>query len=239
MNRTSGVLHQIFAQLSRAQLHTWQGRTSYSQRWGREPSPRALELWEHLINYRPPVSEDQIEQWFLASGDGLHVSFSSKQVVMYLPPLRRHAEFVPVLDLECHLSPTSTMMKLGMTLICLVEDGGERKPCGISFRLENSHREQQEEAQENEEGTHDFYHAQLVKSPRSLSFIEYPTWVPDSQPSFPLTAECPVTLVLCLLLTLYGKKECWDFVSQDTAFFNLLKSYVSKLQPWIKWKELP
>jgi hypothetical protein len=134
------------------------------------------------------------------------------------------------------------MMKLGMTLICLVENegenGGEGKLCGISFRLENPHREQQEEAQENEEGTHDFYHAQLVKSPGSLSFIEYPTWIPDRQPSFPLTAKCPVTLVLCLLLTLYGKNECWEFVSQDTAFFNLLRSYVSELQPWIKWEAL-
>jgi hypothetical protein len=67
VDRTIGVLHQMFAQLSRAQRRTWQGRTSYSQRWGREPSSRALELWEHLINHRLPVSEDHIEQWFLTS----------------------------------------------------------------------------------------------------------------------------------------------------------------------------
>ena len=52
-------------------------------------------------------------------------------------------------------------------------------------------------------GSHDFCHAQLCRgiSSRALSSIP---WVPDSQPSLPLDADDQVSLVLCMLTTLYG-----------------------------------
>ena len=53
-------------------------------------------------------------------------------------------------------------------------------------------------------GSHDFCHAQLCndinKHVRDLTC----SWVPESQPSIPLDADNQISLVLCMLTSLYG-----------------------------------
>ena len=76
---------------------------------------------------------------------------------------------------------------------------------GIGFRMETP------ESANTSIGIHDFYHAQLIQrfSPKQFSDklqTKCLNWLPGSQPSFPLPANCPVTLLLCLIVTLYGRK---------------------------------
>ena len=241
MNKTVGALRQLFDRLYQEQQRAW-----YPQRWGRQPSDRAQEVWEHLtIGPWQPIKEMDLEYWFPASSDELHVDFSQRSSVLYLPPLEKDAEFVPVLDMKCDLDDMITEMQLRVLLVRRVEgyeenDGG--RLCGIGFRLESPHGDEEEDTEgdeEKREGRHDFYHAQLIRNLDWGPSIECPGWLPCTQPTFPLTADCPVTLVLCLLLTLYGKRYCWELVSKDTGLFNWLKPYMrDKLQPWIKWKAL-
>ena len=58
-------------------------------------------------------------------------------------------------------------------------------------------------------GIHHFYHAQIIRGlPPNIPFMpsELHQWLPERQPSFPLDADNPLRLILCLLLTLYGKE---------------------------------
>lgn len=55
--------------------------------------------------------------------------------------------------------------------------------------------------------THGFYHVQMCRKFRGVKRFVAPSWVPDSQPSVPLDAEDTVSLILCLLVSLYGSRE--------------------------------
>ena len=56
-------------------------------------------------------------------------------------------------------------------------------------------------------GAHDFCHAQLCNSIDSSIKASTPSWLPDSQPSFPVDADDQISLVLCMLTSLYGGSE--------------------------------
>ena len=86
------------------------------------------------------------------------------------------------------------------------------------------------------DGAHDFHHAQLIRKfgQRKLDDklqIDCPIWLPQSQPSFPLPAECPVTLLLCLLVTLYGRKYYNQFLTDHNIFE--IGQYQQELNQWI------
>ena len=242
MNKDVGALRQLFDRLFQEQQTTW-----FPQRWGIKPSAEAQMVWRHLVKPCPPITRKDFEHWFPASLGELHVDFSQWSKFLYLPRLEKDAEFVPVLSVKCDLDETKSTMKLRVMLIQRVRDcdenDGERLR-GIGFRLEGPHgdEEEQEDAEgdgEKPEGRHDFYHAQLIRDFDGGPSLDCPDWLPCNQPSFPLIADCPVTLVLCLLLALYGKRYSWEFLSRDTALYNWLKPYVEeKLQPWIKWEAL-
>ena len=53
-------------------------------------------------------------------------------------------------------------------------------------------------------GSHDFCHAQLCRAINSRTRATTPSWLPESQPSFPLDADDQVGVVLCMLTSLYG-----------------------------------
>lgn len=56
-------------------------------------------------------------------------------------------------------------------------------------------------------GSHDFCHAQLCGSINRTTRALTPSWLPESQPSFPLDAGDQIGLVLCMLTALYGGRH--------------------------------
>lgn len=59
-------------------------------------------------------------------------------------------------------------------------------------------------------GSHDFCHAQLCRRINCTTLATTPDWIPESQPSFPLDAKNQVELVLCMLISLYGRRHVFD-----------------------------
>lgn len=53
-------------------------------------------------------------------------------------------------------------------------------------------------------GSHDFCHVQLCRRINDTTRATTPSWLPESQPSLPLDAEDQISLVLCMLISLYG-----------------------------------
>ena len=56
-------------------------------------------------------------------------------------------------------------------------------------------------------GSHDFCHAQLCRSIGGVTSASTESWLPESQPSFPLDADDQIGLVLCILISLYGGRH--------------------------------
>lgn len=230
MDKTIVALHKLLKLLCREQAKAW-----YPQRLGKKPSTKAQKAWKRLSDGRHwrLVEETDLKNWFTPSNE-LHVDFSQRKKVLYLPPLGKNAEFVPVLSLKCNTIGERLSVRLRVMLIRCSEDGD--KLFGIGFRMESPESENQIEAGNGKEGLHDFYHAQLIRGFDYGPTIESPCWLPETQPSFPITAVCPVTLILSLLLTLYGKNYCWEFYTNHRTHLGDLKRYMDKLDCWIKWK---
>ena len=80
-------------------------------------------------------------------------------------------------------------------------------------------------------GAHDFCHAQLCRSITDNLKATTGDWIPESQPSFPLDACDQVSLVLCMLVSLYGGRCVADKL-QNSRIRNRLNK-VRALKPFV------
>ena len=202
----------------------------------------ANEGWERVFTQWRPIAREELEELFTpprtVSGPVEVDFFKSKRgQVLYLPPLEKEPHFVPILSLYCKLNDKQSIAKFRVMLVRLDDCFEEnRKVYGIGFRMETPESMNQNATTTDNEGIHDFHHAQLIRKfgQRELDCklkIECPSWLPESQPSFPLPAECPVMLLLCLILTLYGKRYYKQFFDENDIFD--IELYKKKLDPWI------
>ena len=237
MTRIINVLKSILTPLLKIQQSVW-----IDEEPNRIRSCQALATYKALF-YKfglLPITLEDIEKLLpLSETDGMNFCKFGK--VLYLPPLEKDARFVPILSLSCTLKETRSIAQLKVMLVslddCFEED---RKFYGIGFRMETPESWKQNTDQPAKPGRHDFHHAQLIQKFDQKKLdkkvkIECPCWIPVTQPSFPLPAECPVTLLLCLIVTLYGRKYYNDFMG---LYFNNskgseIKPYKDKLDPWI------
>lgn len=222
MDKVIGTLRQLFDRLVWEQ-NAWSHEPADEER---KPSASAQEVRDTLANSLCPIDEADFNDWFPAQSDELHVDFSDRRKFLYLPPLKKNAEFVPILHVACDLAEGVATMNLRVMLIRYVEDSGQdggRRLCGVGFRFETPHGEQGE-------GRHDFYHAQLIRGFDREPSIECPDWLPCTQPSFPLVARCPVTLVVCLLRSLYGRKRFQQLLPPASGLSRWLKPYLEGTQ---------
>ena len=76
--------------------------------------------------------------------------------------------------------------------------------------------------------SHDFCHAQLCRSINSTTPATTPSWLPESQPSFPLDAKDQIGLVLCMLTTLYGGRHVVERINSTGD--RALRQYLKKVR---------
>ena len=209
---------QILTPLCKIQKSAWNNEEA---KW--KPSKRALETYK-FVSQQPlqslqPVKLEDIEQFFSPSGKSADVNFFEEKKVLYLPPLKKDAEFVPIFSLCCNLSKDQSIARFRVILVSL-DENDKTKLNGIGFRMETP----------DGTGIHDFYHTQLIQqfSPKQFGDklrAKCPCWLPESQPSFPLPADCPVTLLLCIIITLYG----WEYYENFCGRLPGIHQYRDKL----------
>lgn len=223
MTKTLATLKDILTPLCKSRRSIW-----------------PTEDWERVLAHWRPISREELEGLFtqpkIISGS-VEVNFSQSErgQVLYLPPLEKNPRCVPILSLYCKLNDRQSIARFRVMLVRLDKKG---KPYGIGFRLETPH-SQDQDVDTASEGMHDFHHAQLIRRFRQEDLdselqIDCPIWLPDSQPSFPLPANCPVTLLLCLIVTLYGR-DCYNRFLLKHRIFDISR-YQKKLDRWINWK---
>ena len=194
--------------------------------------------WEHVLAQWQPIAREDLEELFAPTksvSEHVEVDFSQSQrgQVLYLPPLEKNPHCIPILSLYCQLNNQQSIAKLRVMLVCL---DANQEPYGIGFRLETPESMNQGDNATNSDGIHDFHHAQLIRTFGQSKLdnklrVCSPDWLPTTQPSFPLPANCPVTLLLCLIVTLYGRKFYNRFVAEHDIFD--IKQHKDILDPWI------
>ena len=90
-------------------------------------------------------------------------------------------------------------------LLAMLDD--RRKLKSLAFRFETDEGEGT--------GSHNFCHAQLCIHINSHVRDISPLWFPESQPSFPLDAKDHISLVLCMLTTVYGGRRVFDILNKS------------------------
>lgn len=240
MDKFIGHVCEIFCLLHTEQARDWEPRRRPYRERKSKISKTALSVQARLTREGwQPVSREELERWLRADGSGVEVDFESKGKVMYLPSLEKNADFVPVLSLKVTIDDEHDEIRLRVMLV--TQDGDKNCLYGIGFRLDTpeSGNVDGESKGNEDEGRHDFYHAQFIRR-RGFNWgprIETIGWLPEHQPSFPLVADDPITLVLSLLLALYGKRYCGQFIQRHGGSLSALGSARKKLQPWIGWKD--
>jgi hypothetical protein len=148
--------------------------------------------------------------------EGRRFDFSTGKFLMLLPPLEKHHELVPLLHVLYERQEADGDFENAccrILILLLKED--KNNLVGMGFRIESPEMLCQQD--EGDFGSHDFYHAQLVREVKDKSnkpIFSSPEWLPDKQPSFPLWAVNPVDALLNLVLTLYGAKWYLEFLSK-------------------------
>ena len=226
MTEAINALRDILKPLFQIQFDTW-----FDPKLELKSSSQTFKIFQSLSErWEPVITFEEIRHSFKSSE--LRLNFSNR--VLYLEPLlQKKTYFVPILSVFCILNETQSTAQFKVMLVCLDEGKKER---GIGFRVETPESVKYDTNTIDNGGSHDFYHAQLIRkfdqrAPDSAQGFDSPSWLPQSQPSFPLPADCPVTLLLCLIVTLYGRTYYNNFINihgtSDT------QEYVSKLDPWI------
>ena len=234
MVKPSDALKDLLILLFKKQTSAWITRNPKNK-----PTKKALKTYNAIINKWEPITFEEIA--YLFNEPQLNLDFSKWGKVLYLPPLKKDGHFVPILSLYCKWNKTHSIAKLRVMLVCLGNRTDEcQKPYGIGFRLETPESTNQTETPAGNEGIHDFHHAQLIKkfgkdNLDSKLQIDCPSWLPETQPSFPVPAKCPMSLLFCLIATLYGRKEYNNLRNEfrERSDHSMVGEHLKELDKWI------
>lgn len=234
MTKTISALRDILTLLLKIQESVWVRQNPEPKR-----SNQALKTYDAIHVRWVPITFEEIE--YLFKCPQLVLNFSQWGKVLYLPPLEKDNQFLPILSPYCNFNDQQIIARFRVMLVCLDDCFDyNRKVNGIGFRMETPENLNRSEESHRNEGIHDFYHAQLIQKFNQPKLdnglqISCPCWIPETQPSFALPANCPVKLLICLVITLYGKKYCKSFFFENNICD--IHQHLEELDPWIKWNQ--
>ena len=207
------TVYRLLAVLCERQANAWFNPAKNS-----EPDPQALSAYQQLVNEWAPLRAEEVEK--LAQSKSALDLVSWRRAV-YLPPAAKLKHFAPLLTVYLNVGPTDTELKLRLMLVSCAEDC---ELYGLGYRMEFGTEE------------HDFPHAQLVRdfypsAQPGRRKIDCPIWLPQTQPSFPIPASDTVTLLLTMLMSLYGLEFTQHF---DTTTVPGIGRYVNNMMQTLR-----
>jgi len=181
---------------------------------------RSLERFKALN--LDPMDRVELER-LLPHGETLQIDFLLQRKVLFLRPSEKGGFLLPVISLKCDFArqPTAELrLRVGL---CVLGADDRLRVLGYRFEMPEN----------DGSGRHDFYHLQLIRSfEKGAPALNDPEvgldWIPDVQPSFPLDATGPLTLMLSFLVTVYG---LWYLDEMRTEEL-VPASYLESLSCW-------
>ena len=195
------------------QILLWlQGRY---EAWKRDPRGPASKFRELVSVTCPEFGQTELEALLSKK---IAFNSSGENRYLFLEPLNEGKGIVPVLSFSYDFQGKNAELRLRLALFV----PHNNSLAAIGFRFEPS----------EGPGTHDYFHAQMFREFRGRggkALPECPTWLPTSQPAFHLKADDPVTLLVCMVISLYGIDVAGELEQQ--SFANALKPYMRRLCP--------
>lgn len=162
-----------------------------------------LQAYRTLIVAFPALNEISVEKAFRSGGAYLtetSLDFMSRNLTIFLPTPKDHQKSILMLSLRAQLT-SKTPPNLVASFRLVIVSCGKHHECGylpaVAYRFEYG------------EGRHAYYHVQLCKDvygddSQSSSSLRYPDWLPTRLPALPVKACDAASLLLCLLIGIYG-----------------------------------
>jgi len=144
------------------------------------------------INYRK-IRDRELEALLLSAPLGLRLL--DRNVFIYLPAIEKGTCFVPILGVEYDYSLHPPEIHLKVALFLISENDGLETLNAIGYRFETPH-----------EGVrHRYCHIQhIIRFDQSERYkLPGAEWVPWEYPAFPVDAQDPIELLICMLVSLY------------------------------------
>lgn len=139
-------------------------------------------------------------QWRELDASGLRSMLSKCPDV----EMRTYNQFLPLEPIKKDIIPFVTLQSSESwihfriyALLTILDKDCNLQSLGIRFETD-------EGDVEGSPGSHDFCHAQLCNNINKHVGGLSSSWIPESQPSIPLDADNQISLVLCMLTSLYG-----------------------------------
>lgn len=209
MNREFGTIRDIFLRLHHKQKALWQSDGL---------SENVKGVYEMMIVNKRPMVDDQIIELMSDKSSAPRTDFCESKHFFYLPPLENNCEFIPLLTFECDFGSSPPQISLKVHMYCYEKTKGEIRVTG--FRFEGPHDEKK--------GGHNYYHVQPIKrlvAGGTGADDGFSDWIHDTVPTIPLNSSCPVSLVLNVLISLYGGNVYREYLKGANINGDYLKPF--------------
>jgi len=179
------ILFQIFKMAERL----WHENKTLA---GNDIGKKRMNYYNETIESIPPIPKGKLDSLLLGKTRQSRLVLGQP---LCLPPLNEDIEFIPFLTLDWKLNSGWSDICLKIEMYRFVEEGHGAILKSLGFRFE----------QEEPGSKHNYMHVQINKErAKKISLKGCPTWIPTTVPCIPTIAQCPVSLILCLLMSLYG-----------------------------------
>ena len=168
--------------------------SSFLDDYGWSNGPLATLRDQTFRLFSPNHVDERVLHALLVSN--LDVRMRGQHRFLFLEPIRQH-RILPLMTLQTSHEWIHFRIYI---LLTMLDDCSNLQALSVRFETDESG----QETMSGSRGRHDFCHAQLCRSIDGQALTSTASWIPDSQPSFPLDAEDQVGLVLCMLTSLYG-----------------------------------
>lgn len=186
-------------------------------------APTALKLFNELQgSFSSLLSRVELER-SLPTDDVVKTGFPEGRF-LYLDPVESDHVMIPVIWMKYDFGRSISQARIYLGLFLYHENSMR----SFGYRFESP----------EGEGIHHYYHAQIIRGlPPNKLFLpnELHQWLPEGQPSFPLDANNPIMMILCLLLTLYGRDHIAKFT---TAMTPDLKNKINMFASKASWNSI-
>ena len=184
---------------------------------GSQVSRRAAIAYQNLIEVKRPMSLGQFKKLVKEARKSKVTNLKAEWI--YLPPLADNSDFVPVLSLEFDLGKPHGNIRFTVMMLLGSKTETAISYQGIAYRFELGHLG----------SGHDYYHVQFTNPGQNFGgnddSLGCPSWIPTKMPRILTPAKGASTLILCVLLSFYGKvSPISDLLSNVFVKDNLIKA---------------
>ncbi len=196
--------------------------------------------WEYSHKGALYISQDLLRlNQTLRSFEELETLLPSEEVVcggfggryLYLNPVIEGRLMVPRIQINYDFGRNIPEIRCRLEMFLIdKDDESPLKSLGCRF-------ESPEGQNDQGKGIHHYYHIQIIQPPTSNI-----TWLPVNQPAFPLNADNPVKLLLCVLVSLYGLGYMDEVIGNANHIHGLKKyfdeDFHNKFGPFLLYRQV-